>query len=167
MPTGVEDLNWLLGIPNHRVGGIERLEAGEVVLLLDRRKRVPKCPECGQDATGYDTVLRVVRDIPVWGWRTTLAVPWPRAKCSQCGVRSLRYSLVGPTRRRTRRYERWIFELTRWILVAHVADVTGFAWNTVKEIEKRYMVAAMRHFKLDGTPPWVSTRFRIRKGTGT
>ena len=37
----------------------------------------------------------------------------------------------------------------------------------VKEIEKRYMVAAMRHFKLDGTPPWVSTRFRIRKGTGT
>ena len=164
MPAGGEDINWLLGIPNHRVIGVELLEEGEVLVGLERKSRVLKCPECGRRCSCYDSVLRLIRDMPMWGYRTTLVVSWPRVDCDRCGVRYVRYSWVGPTGRRTRRYERWIFELTRWIPVSDVSEVSGLAWGTVKQVEKRYIRGALRHRDLEGIEVLGFDEVSYRKG---
>ena len=164
MPAGVEDISWLLGIPNHQVIGVELMEEGEALVVLERRPRVLKCPKCGRRCNCYDTVLRLIRDMPIWGQSTTLAVPWPRAECESCGILSIRYRWVGPTGRRTRRYERWIFDLTRWIPVNDVAKVTGLAWETVKQIEKRYIRGALRKRDLEGIKALGFDEVSYRKG---
>jgi transposase len=115
-------------------------------------------------APGYDVTARTIQDLPVWGRRTTLVVGWPRVSCERCGILQVRYGWVGPTSRRTRRYERWIYELTRWIPVADVAEVTGLAWYTVKEIERRYIVGALRGRDLDGITVLGFDEVSYRKG---
>lgn len=163
MPTKQDGISRLLGIPNHRVMKVDQQEHG-VVVYLERIERVSKCPCCGSVAPIYDTVARTLQDCPVWDRRTTLVVGFPRVNCERCGVRHLTYGWIGPSGRRTRRYERWIYELTRWIPVADVAEVTGLAWETVKGIEKRYLVSALRGRDLDGIEALGFDEVSYRKG---
>lgn len=164
MPSEWESITKLLGIPNHDVVDVDRTAEGEIFIILGRRDRVLKCPVCKRRGTGYDTALRLIRDLPVWGQRSTLGVPWPRVKCEQCGVHMVRYAWVGSKGRRTRRFERLIFELTQWIPVADVAEVAAMAWHTVKDIEKRYIRGALRQRNLDGIGALGFDEVSYRKG---
>mgnify|MGYP001617376951 CR=1 FL=1 len=163
MPARGDAISRLLRIPNHQVMEIEEHEE-DVFIFLNRIERVLKCPGCGKSAPGYDVKVRTIRDLPVWGRRTTLVVGCPRVECPVCGIREVNRAWVGPTGRRTRRFERWIYELTRWIPVEDVAEVAGLAWYTVKEIERRYIVGALRGRDLDGITVLGFDEVSYRKG---
>lgn len=164
MPTEFDDTSWLLGIPNHRIVGVEELEENEVLLVLERKPRVLKCPRCRSPAPCYDAPTRFIDDLPAWGRRMVLTVSWPRVDCPSCGVLQISYGWVGPTGRRTRRFERWIYELTRWIPVADVAEIASLAWQTVKDIETRFIRAALRGRSLEGITALGIDEVSYRKG---
>lgn len=64
----------------------------------------------------------------------------PRVECAKCGVtRQISISFAEEKRRHTRQFERYALELARITTTQHAADHLGVSWDTVRDIEARYL----------------------------
>jgi len=98
----------------------------------------------------YDRRRVPLRDLDLSKHRTTLHVPKYRLACSECGVKQVPLGIARPLARCTKRFEKWLFTLTRTMPLSEVAKVTATDWKTVKDAEIRHIVGLLRKRKLDG-----------------
>lgn len=87
--------------------------------------------------------------LPVGGRKVELVVNIPRLHCKDCGsVRQPHLAFAEPKKHYTRSLERFVIDLCRVMTIGDVAEVTGLAWDTVKEIHKRHLHRKYKSFNL-------------------
>jgi transposase len=95
---------------------------------------------------------------PVGKRKTELSVQIPRLLCKSCGsIKQANLSFADPKKHYTRSMERFTVDLCRVMTISDVAEFTGLSWDTVKDIDKKYLrkqyksvsLAKVRYIALD------------------
>jgi transposase len=121
------------------VEGVELLSAEKTVIVrLGRRPGAPlACPECGQEAPGYDSQPRRWRHLDTCQFETILAADVPRCSCPKHGVKQVRIPWAEPGSRFTALFERlaidWMQEAGR----SATARQLGLSWSEADGIMQR------------------------------
>lgn len=108
-------------------------------LKRDMRFAVSHCSECGEAAPRERRIIKIVRDLPISGKCVYLSCEMYNVKCSKCGERREKLDFIDRCSRLTVRLETYIFELVSMSTVKDVADKFSMSWNTVKNIDKKYL----------------------------
>lgn len=103
------------------------------------------CSECGSKNVirrGFSE--RMFRTLPVGPKLCFILAVLPRVECKACGlVRQIKIGFADPRNRYTHALERYVVQLCRLMTMQDVSKLLGMGWDTVKEIERRYLE---RHF---------------------
>jgi transposase len=100
-----------------------------------------RCPECGSaEVTRHGGVWRDFRSLPLGSKPVWLQCFIPRVECPSCKItRQIRIDFAPPMCRYTKAFERYVLELSRRMTIQDVAEHLGISWDTVKEIQRRYL----------------------------
>jgi transposase len=112
---------------------------GQTIFTLGQEPATCRCPACGSaDVVSRGRVERRFRCLPIGTRPTSLVLPVPRVECRACGVvRQVDVTFADPRRSYTRRFERYVRELSRRMTIRDVAAHLGVGWDLVKDIQKR------------------------------
>jgi transposase len=78
--------------------------------------------------------------LPVGKRKTELSVQIPRLLCKSCdAIRQANLSFADPKKHYTRSLERFVIDLCRVMTIVDVAEFTGLSWDTIKDIDKKYL----------------------------
>lgn len=137
MSTSILYHGW--GVRDYAYERSEFVEGGLVFHV--RATKAMCCPVCqSRQVIGRGTVERRFKAVPIGGKAVTLVLPVQRVGCQACGaVRQVEVTLADPRRSYTRGFERYAVELCRLATIQDVARHLGVSWDTVKDIEKRYL----------------------------
>ena len=121
---------------------------GNVYFNIHQPRECLRCPTCGgSDVWVQGTVVREFRAIPVGRKPVFVRLPVSRVSCFACWhVRQVRVPFADPRRHYTRACERYALDLCRHMTIQDAAQHLGVGWDTIKDIQKRYL---QRRF---GTP---------------
>jgi transposase len=135
-----QDLYQVLSLQGYRV---LRLERADKMLLLHIEPQPHRicCSECGsREVIRRGQKQRWFRHLPIGSACTWLIASLPRVECQSCGlVRQVSLGLAEPRYTYTRTFERYVLELCQRMTILDVADHLGIGWDTVKDIQKRYL----------------------------
>src|SRR3954468_5983764 len=112
---------------------------GQTIFTLGRERGTCRCSACGSaDVVSRGHVERRFRTLPIGPRPTFLVLPIPRTECRACGVvRQVDVTFADPRRSYTKRFERYVRELSRRMTIRDVAAHLGVGWDLVKDIQKR------------------------------
>jgi transposase len=112
---------------------------GQTIFSLGQEPDSYRCSACGSaDVVSRGHVERRFRSLPIGSRPTLLVLPIPRVECRACGVvRQLDVTFADPRRSYTRRFERYVRELSRRMTMRDVAAHLGVGWDLVKDVQKR------------------------------
>lgn len=103
-----------------------------------KRLRCPECKSCKLIRRGC--VNREFRSLPIGGKPVVIRLGVQRVLCLRCGaLRQVRVGFADGRRRYTRAFERYVVELVRRMTILDVSRHLGVSWDTVKEIQNRYL----------------------------
>ena len=141
--------NRILQVPGAYVAGIEFIDAGVVVSLRVRRRRLV-CP-CGWSTRSrYDSSLRRWRHLDLAGCRLWLQAPIRRLHCKRCGqIRTEQLDWARPGARHTRDFEDMAVWLAQRSDKTCVARLLRCAWSTVDAIVCRVVADKIDPARLD------------------
>ncbi len=106
-------INSFLGLQSYGVVTWKRHNKKSLEIWLEPRKHKWTCDGCGRTFQHhYDHVWVRLRDLNIGPHKVWLWVCRHRIDCPQCGVRRVSLPIARPQSRCTRRYERWLFQLT-------------------------------------------------------
>ena len=168
-----EQITALLGgWEGHRVGSIQRWEAGQKgptaqvwIELLPEPGRPLICTACGRSsAQVHDRHLRRVRDLPLLEAQTHLLVHRRRVLCPRCGPKLEQLPWLDRYGRVTKRLAENVARLCALLPICHVGAFYGLHWTTVKEIDKRHLQESLGPVNLSGVEVIVMDEFAIQKG---
>jgi transposase len=127
-----------LGIKGYRYVRTAYVQ-GQTIFTLDQDPNTCRCPACGSaDVVSRGHVERRFRSLPIGVRPTFLILPIPRVECRACGVvRQVDITFADPRRSYTRRFERYVRELSRRMTIRDVAAHLGVGWDLVKDVQKR------------------------------
>lgn len=94
------------------------------------------CSHCGAQATSiHESCLRLVRDLPMAGMPVFLQVTVCRLRCASCGrCCTQRISWLERHARVSRRLGEFAARWCDKLPIAHVCELTGLHWTTVRQI---------------------------------
>src|SRR5512135_331513 len=123
---------------------------GQTIFTLGQEPDTCRCPACGSaDVVSRGHVERRFRSLPIGLRPTFLVLPIPRVECRACGVvRQVDVTFADPRRSYTRRFERYVLELSRRMTIRDVAAHLGVGWDLVKDIQKRDLARRFARPKL-------------------
>ena len=112
---------------------------GQTIFTLGQEPDTGRCSACGSaDVVARGHVERRFRTLPIGPRPTFLVLPIPRTECRACGVvRQVDVTFADPRRSYTKRFERYVRELSRRMTIRDVAAHLGVGWDLVKDIQKR------------------------------
>jgi transposase len=112
---------------------------GQTIFTLGQEPDTCRCSACGSaDLVSRGHAERRFRCLPIGLRPTVLVLPVPRVECRCCGVvRQVDVSFADPRRSYTRRFERYVLELSRRMTIRDVAAHLGVGWDLVKDVQKR------------------------------
>src|SRR3954468_10493406 len=112
---------------------------GQTNFTLGQERDTCRCSACGSaDVVSRGHVERRFRTLPIGPRPTFLVLPIPRTECRACGVvRQVDVTFADPRRSYTKRFERYVRELSRRMTIRDVAAHLGVGWDLVKDIQKR------------------------------
>lgn len=97
---------------------------------------VPQCSGCHRKTSAiHDVHIRQVRERDLFQYRVFLKVPVRRLRCPGCGPCLEFISWLPGRRHLTTSLVNWVETLVRLMPVAHVAELVGLHWHTVKAID--------------------------------
>lgn len=137
--------NWMLyhvwGIRGYQVVRTERIDRQSVLVSLRATEQVLRCPCCNQkDVVRKGVNVRLFRGTPVGGKQVWFEAAVPRVHCPRCQVtRQVRISFAEAKRRYTRQFGRYALELAQITTTQHAAEHLGVSWDTIRDIEARYL----------------------------
>ncbi len=112
---------------------------GQTIFTLGQEPGTGRCSACGSaDVVSRGHVERRFRCLPIGPRPTVLVLPVPRVECRTCGVvRQVAITFADPRRSYTRRFERYVLELSRRMTLRDVAAHLGVGWDLVKDVQRR------------------------------
>lgn len=126
---------------------VERVEPSEtrVTIYLQPRRRRMQCSRCGRIGTRHhETVVRRIRDLPLFDRPVVLVVPVRRIWCEHCrGPQTEQVTWLGRRSRVTQRLARAIGQLCQVLSIRHVAAHYRLDWHTVKNIDKAQLASQL------------------------
>jgi transposase len=122
-----------------------RFEDGKTIFRIGKDPTTLECALCGSwKVKRKGTVFRRFITLPIGLRPTVIEFPIQRVHCLACGMtRQVKIEFADPDRRYTKRFERYVLELSKHMTMTDVARHLGIDWHTVKEIQKTYL---RRHF---------------------
>ena len=120
---------------------------------------------CGQEVTavhGYER--RRVRDLPVLNAPTSLLLRRRRLACPRCGPRLERLSWLVRYARVTQRLAENVTQLCAVMTVKQVAEFYHLGWDTVRDLDKRYLQRAFGPVDVQGATHLVLDEFVLLAG---
>jgi transposase len=114
---------------------------GSVYFTFEQPRDQLRCGHCGSEYVwAQGATPRVFRSLPIGSKATFLCFAVPRVMCFECGcVRQVKVPFAAPRRRYTRVFERYALELSRHMTIKDVADHLQIGWDTIKDIQQRYL----------------------------
>ena len=122
-------------------------QGGEVIFTISQDPGDWRGASCGaREVISRGHVERRFRSLPIGCRATTVVLPIPRRlECTQCRpVPQAEVLFAEPRRSFTSSFERYVLELSRSMTILDVAHHLGVGWDTIKDIQKRRPVAAIR-----------------------
>jgi len=100
--------------------------------------RVRLCSHCGDHAPAiHETVWRTVRDLPMVGMSIFLNVAVNRLRCATCGRCCIQHiGWLDRHARVSRRLAEFVAHWSEKLPIAHVCELTGLHWGTVRQIHR-------------------------------
>lgn len=144
----------------------ERADGSLLLYLCEEPSYRPRCGRCGSDCVLlHERRRRVVRERDWFDRRVWLDVPIRRLDCYRCGARSAeRLSWLAAGDRITQRLRAWVETLVQILPIAHVAELTGLHWHTIKRIDLQRLQAKHGSFDARGVRRLVMDEFALHKG---
>ena len=128
------------GFFNNKIKDIRISYKGLTIELERTSKHKLTCPVCkSSDISLYGSTLRVLRDLTISKRSVHVLVRQNRICCPECGVHNERLSFVDPYVHHTRRFERYIHQLCRFLTITEVAELFQLKWDEVKLIDRKYL----------------------------
>lgn len=122
-----------------------RYEENSIIFDLQTRSDKLRCPCCKSKQilrSGFH--LRRIRSVPIGSKQVILNVKIQRVQCTECEcIRQEDIHFLTGKRRYTNRFLRLVVELSRIGTIQDVARFLHVSWDTVKDIQKRYL---QRHY---------------------
>lgn len=157
----------------YTLGTVQRWEVGEEgrtraeawIELLPKLNDTRRCNGCGRIVRAiHDTAERWVRDLPILGADTWLAVRRVRVRCPACGPKVERLAWLERYARVTTRLAESVARLCKVLTVSHAADFYDLNWKTVKAIDKAWLTRSLGPIDLAGVRQLAMDEFAIQKG---
>jgi len=149
-----------------RLSRAEQLSDTEVLFRLEPDAQVaPRCGRC-QATCGliHERCSRRVRDRDLFDQRVWLEVPLRRVVCLSCGV-STEYLPWLPARSRlTARMIAHVESLLRLLPIAHIGQLTGLHWHTIRALDARRLAREVTAPDLSSLRRLVMDEFALFKG---
>lgn len=129
------------GIHGYRFTRTE-YQQGALVFSIEKEPTSLRCPCCkGIEVIRKGTVLRWFHTLPIGSKQVYLKLQVPRVMCRTCGiVRQITLGFADARRTYTRAFQRYVMELSKHMTILDVARHLGIGWDTVKEIQKTYLL---------------------------
>lgn len=122
-----------------------RFDGGRTIFLIGQDPTTLTCSACGsRKVWKKGTVFRRFMTLPIGLRATIIEFPIQRVFCLACGVtRQVKIGFAEPDRRYTKRFERYVLDLSKHMTIKDVARHLRISWHTVKQIQKADL---RRHF---------------------
>jgi transposase len=141
-------------------------EEGSVTFTIEQPRERLRCAVCGSaDVWAQGDQQRTFRTLPIGKRPTFLRFGVPRVLCFACGhVRQVKVPFAEPRRSYTRAFERYALELSRHMTIQDVAHHLGVGWDTIKDIQARYLRRRFGKPKLRGLKEIAIDEVAVGKG---
>jgi len=136
-----------------------RYEDNSIVLKLQTRKDKLCCSVCkSKNYIRSGVQIRRVRSVPIGSKQVILEIKVQRLACKDCqSIRQEHIHFVTGKRAYSNRLARLVVELSRVGTIKDVAHHLHLSWDTVKDIQKRYLyrnyntpdISQVRHIGID------------------
>jgi transposase len=119
----------------------QNFEAGMTTFRVEQPRDKLRCSHCGSpEVWAQGGVERSFRTLPIGSKPTMIELKVPRVLCFNCGlVRQVKIPFAEPKKHYTHSLERYVIDLCRHMTIQDVADHLLLSWDTVKEIQARYL----------------------------
>jgi transposase len=144
----VEITEQILEMQNYSIKNVS-ITAEHVVFECEKKEPIYCCPHCKQQTFScYDSMRRLIEDMPMSGKRVFLDLPIFRLYCSTCKKVLTEYlTFLQPYQRYTNRFIHFIHHLCAISTVKEVSEMTGLHWNSVQRIDQQYLETHLNHSK--------------------
>ena len=148
----------------HYVGAA--YEVGMTTFRIEQPRERLRCSACGSaDVWAQGGVHRSFRALPLGKQPTFIDFKVPRVLCVACGkVRQVKIAFAAPKKHYTRSFERYALELSRHMTIQDVADHLLVAWDTIKDIQSKYLQRRFGKPKLKNLKQIAIDEINIGKG---
>src|SRR5574343_1867456 len=163
-------LNAMLALPfweGHVVDSCSEQADGSLLIRLSKSPEIPaRCGSCqGACVLVHERRWRRVRARDCLDRRVWLDVPIRRMDCHHCGARVVeRIAWLDRRSRVTHRVRTWVEALTQLLPIAHVAQLTGLHWHTIKAIDHQRLERLHGEFAAGDVRRLVMDEFALHKG---
>lgn len=105
---------------------------------------VKRCSRCGTPVEEvHDVTERRVRDLPLMSYDVWLIFPQTRLRCPRCGPTVEEIPWLDRYQRLTKRLAELLGRMAQVMPIKQVAELFHVNWDTVKEIDKRSLLARL------------------------
>lgn len=143
-----------------------RFENGKRVLVITQRRESYCCSACGSgEVYSQGQIPRRFRTLPIGRKPVEIAFAVPRVRCLSCGLtRQVKIGFAEGSRHHTKQFERYALELARITTTQAAAHHLNVSWDTIRDIEKRYLKKKFSQPKLKHVKRIAIDEIAVRKG---
>jgi transposase len=144
----------------------QEFHAGMAIFRIEQPRERLRCSACkSPDVWAQGGVERSFHALPIGSKPTFIEFKVPRVLCFHCGlVRQVKVPFADPKKHYTRSLERYALDLSRHMTIQDVADHLTLGWDTVKDIQARYLKRRFGRPKLDKLKQIAIDEINIGKG---
>ena len=116
-------------------------EPGLTTFRIEQPRERLRCSHCRSDQVWTQGgVERNFRALPIGKQPTFINFTVPRVRCFDCGMtRQVKIAFADPKKHYTHAFARYALELSRLMTIQDVADHLVIGWDTIKEIQAKYL----------------------------
>src|SRR6266851_64095 len=156
----------------HRFGVVgyryvrQNFEAGVTFFRIEQPRERLRCSACGSGHVwAQGGVERSFRGLPIGNQPTVLELKVPRVFCTNCSkTRQVKIAFADPKKHYTRSFERYALDLSRLMTIQDVADHLVIGWDTIKEIQAKYLLRRFGKPKLHKLKQIAIDEINVGKG---
>jgi transposase len=139
---------------------------GAVIFTVAHKRDGMRCSVCkGTRLTLRGTTTRRFRTVPVGSKKVYVDLEVQRVNCKRCRhIRQVNLGFADPRFSYTRAFERYALELSRHMTILDVARHLSVSWDTIKDIEKRYLKKKFSHPRLRDVSSIAIDEIAVTKG---
>jgi len=118
-----------------------KFENGKVIISIQKNPSKLCCPDCESSRfIRHGVITRTFKTLPIGKKPILLQVQIQRIQCLECCcLKQEKLYFADPKKTYTHAFERYILGLVKMMTIQDVAHHLGISWNTVKDIQKRYL----------------------------